>query len=694
MNIGFVNPWMLWGLLAAALPVIIHLINRRRARIIRFSATYFVQLSNRRLARSLKLKQLLLLLLRTLLLAFLALALARPYTLPQQQHIAAESDLTPTSRILIVDRSLSMQAQTQGKPLFELAREQVKQLIQGFRDSDNFALLPSPPMDEDSLVELTFDRGRLLRELDELQPSYRKTDFSRSLDQARLLAQGSALAKSAVYLIGDVTRVGYETDFTISGKQESLPILLDVRQATSIANVAITDLQSERSFFTGLRDWKISVTVANYGEQPVSGLGLSLLANEQGRADGFVDIAPFQSVTKEFIQRFEQSGTVRLEASLADDLLLADNRRFGLVNVSRDLTVLLVNGRPSTTRHLDEVFYLKEALNPGGLNRSQITPEVVSPSALASNDLSRYDIIFLCNVARFTDTQAEKLLAYVRSGKVAVLTFGPEVDVDNYNQRLASLLPGNLRGSKVASESTSGRSDAVYLSRFDYRQPVFRIFDDDTAKSLYEAKVSEYMTFDPDATRDKRILLRYTDHSPALVEITVDQGRSLVFTSSISRSWNDIPIQPGFLPLMQELSHHIADSRQQDEELRVLVTGDRYRPKGDNGKLTIKTPQGKKLSLDSASDSKLSGSPPLEQPGFYTVSNRKNNWTVAVNVDPAESDLRVLPKAERPAIFGERALLANAGGGLPEQRIEQAGLLMWLLLLLLVGEVLVLRWMR
>ena len=692
--LSFLHPMLLWGMLAASLPIIIHLINRRRARKVEFGAVYFVQLTKQKLARSLKLKQFLLLAARTLLLLLLPLALARPYWSPEAESVISTTSGQPASRVLILDRSFSMRAQAGGKTLFAKAVQKARDVVTSLKDSDNLALLLAPLEDDAPAPELTFQHREILEKLDGVEASYLKTDFSSALDRARLLLEGSTLAEKHLYILGDFTKVGYDMPFvlTIGGQPASVhPI--DVRDAQPLANSAVMGIQTERSFFTGPQDWKISVEIGHFGAQGVENLPVSLQADGENLAGGFVSLAPGARTIKTFVQRLSRPGSVRIEALIGDDILKEDNRAYSVLDVSRSLNALVVNGKPSTIRYLDEIFYLKEALNPGGINRSQINAAVITPELFGTTPLEKVDILYWIQVPRVTSEAARKLQDYVRSGGNLFISVGPLIDLENYNEELSDLLPGRLRDVRQAGSGTGpgGKAEALHLARFDTSLASFRVFDDETARSLYEAPVRAYLSLDPDATRQKNILARYSDNAPALIEQRVGNGRVLLFTSSFSRVWNDLPIQPGFLPLVQELSRYLA-GRAGDDRQRVLAVGSRY-VFPEKGEAQMTDPKGKKLALSLDAEGRAV-SPPLREPGFYTVQAGGLNDLIAVHLDAAESDLSPLPPEERKASLGESGFAASvSNGNLPDRRVEFTTVLAWALLLLFAVEAVILRWM-
>ena len=106
----FAHPAYLWGLLAVALPILVHLFNQRRPRPLSFGAIEFVLRSQRQKARRLRLRQIILLALRCLLIAAVALALARPSLRPKGAQTAQTSG--PQATALVLDASLEFNGAT------------------------------------------------------------------------------------------------------------------------------------------------------------------------------------------------------------------------------------------------------------------------------------------------------------------------------------------------------------------------------------------------------------------------------------------------------------------------------------------------------------------------------------------------------------------------------------------------------
>ena len=174
MSLSFLSASLLVGLAAVAAPVLIHLISRRRARRVRFAAIEFVLRSQRRSARSIRLRQFLLLLLRCLFVAAIALAIAQP-VLSEDDVTAA--DQPPVAVALVVDASASMQAVIDGKSAFARAIDQARQTVDELPADTPVCVTRCGLPLSDALAPATFDHRAVRASLDAMQPGFSRSDL-------------------------------------------------------------------------------------------------------------------------------------------------------------------------------------------------------------------------------------------------------------------------------------------------------------------------------------------------------------------------------------------------------------------------------------------------------------------------------------------------------------------------------------
>src|SRR5689334_11337989 len=227
---------MLVGLLALAVPIAIHLIGRRRAKVVKFAALDFLLATKRRTARRLRLRERLLLLVRVVACAAVALALAKPFTSCERK--GPQVTRGPQAAVLVIDDSFASGYIIDGKPWLRRAAEEARRvLIQLGPEAEVAIVRTSEAADQPS--ELTRDHVRLRDQLLALEPSARPADTTRALARAAQLLAASSHVNKTVFLLSLLQRTGLRTDEPAWGKDGPTLVTLDLRPS-KLPNVAVT----------------------------------------------------------------------------------------------------------------------------------------------------------------------------------------------------------------------------------------------------------------------------------------------------------------------------------------------------------------------------------------------------------------------------------------------------------------------
>ena len=368
------------------------------------------------------------------------------------------------------------------------------------------------------------------------------------------------------------------------------------------------------------------------------------------------------------------------------------------------MRVLVVDGDPRTSRRDDEVFYLETALRPGDRDDAQLDVTTVSPDELGNKRLADFDVVFLCNVK---SPDGAALRDYVRHGGGLFISLGDNVDPDAYDDALGDLLPQPLQTIRSVAATISDRDDGERraggeeqrLGRFDRNHPVMApLGESHAADSLDAARFARYALFKPTAEAARTVLLRFADGAPALLEARIGEGRVMVFASSIDRDWNDLPIQPVFLPLMQKVSRYLGRAPMRDPEPPLTVGQHHDVPlRAADRRVEVTSPSGRQhvYEKDKVADRHALAFADTDVPGIYKVAiegadgvlRPRREASFVVNVDAEESDpTRIAPARLAALAAGGGARVAEA----PKRRVELWHALGAGLLLLLLGEALLL----
>ena len=680
---SFLSPLLLIGVLGAAVPLLVHLIGRDRAPRRRFAAMDFVLRSNRRVARRLRLRQLLLLATRMALAAGIAVIMAKPFW-------ETESDLPalggmPQSAVLVIDDTISMSRLAGDQTLFSRARQRALELVTLLGVQADLAVIsvsrPAGP-----LATLTRDSRTVRRMISTMKVSQRHATVSAALIQASRTLADSSLARRHVFLISDMAAHG------IPATPPSLPAgvqlhRVDVAGAGAPHNRAVAELTAQPSSAPGPRAARIVARICNHG----SALHLARVTlHIDGRyaARGQIRLKPKGCANKTFEHTFSRGGMHRATVSLDPDSMTADDQRHLRVEVESPVRVLLINGSPSTVRYRDELVYLETALNTADRGAQVIHTTQAAAGELEKMQFDGFDVVLLCNVGMVSKKRAADLLDFVRKGGGLLVAPGDNLEPARLNRSLGPLLPQPLRGTVSAGTPGSG-TPALSIGRVDSSHPIVRaIWSDRTGGGLRSARFRRVLLLRPAARTSRRVVIWYDDGSPALVEARRGQGHVLLYTSTLDRDWNDLPIRPGYLPLMQQMVRYLSRSplEASRQPMEVGTPAVVRLPRGTRRVRLAGPADSERHWTSSQLAGKSSLEIPVERPGFYELSVAGADGVLtpverlgfAANLNPRESDPRKRKLAPAPPAGQQRTLAL--------QRIELWHALGVLLLLLLLAE--------
>jgi hypothetical protein len=682
--LGFSQLAMLGWLAAAALPVLIHLWNKRRYREITWAAMEYLLAAVQKNSRRLRIEQWLLLALRMAIILAVVLAVAGPYL---EQAAAPFVAGRPTHKLIVVDASYSMAYQSTDKSRFERATELATEIVNDSRQGDSFTLIlmATPPR---VIVGTPSQSPRdFLLELQTARLQHTDAHLPSTLAQIeQVLASASSQdsdLQHEVFFLTDLGRNTWdaatasegETRLQIARLAERAQLwLVDLGQPQA-ENLTIADLRSSQTLFTTAREIDFEVTIKSFARQRAAGDGrtspgtalrrkVELIVDGQRMSEETVTVPAGGEAAVAFRHRFNAAGNHTIEARLAADSLTIDDHRWLSVPVKDAIETLIVNGEsnPRATN------YLRYALDPdSGSSRatvsgSPVRTTVIPETALAEIDLGNYDCVFLSNVGQFTRGESQMLKAYVKTGGGLVFFLGNRVLADRYNQELAEgrdrLLPVVLDQPVAGSQYS--------FEPLEYRHPIVAEFRGNEDAGLLQTFIAQYVRMRlADAQESKaQIALAFgPNNDPAIVTEQIHRGRVTVvavpasFESVVSGSgdpWSVMPAMPSFQPIIQEILAWTLRGRSRG---RNVLAGEALGASAPlaaaNTSITLATPDGRveQVRVSNEADETRWSFADTWWSGIYEAeldSSGISNQTFAVNVDPTESDLAKVALEELP----------------------------------------------
>lgn len=662
--ISFLNPLLLFGVLGAVIPVIIHLINKKKATSHKFAAIDFILQTNKRISVKFKLRQLILLILRASLLAFLAMALARPFI---KNFIGGtpEKDV-PTSNVIIVDDSYSMQYSEKHESFFMSAKTTAKEIINNLTKNDDAAVITCSSLGSQVLPELDYDKKNLVNFIEQLQPSFTTTHIAPALDVAIEVLTSAKASIKRIFLLTDLTRNGWDIDWFKSGNEKlrshvSNIHIIDLSEGRELKNIAITHIEPQINVSEKSAESTIKVTVSNFTSTRVKNLLAQVFLDQKKVAQGFFNIDANATDTKEFYFSVEKGKGHTGWVEISEDSLNVDNKRYFAMNTSNKLDALLIDGDPKTNIYESETFYLEKALNPGREHASSIKPTICSIHEVKNFDFANFDVVFLCNVETLPLEKIHELDKFVKEGGSVIFSLGNKVDSNYYNNSFGTLLPHRLHTARTfSSDSPLSEEQPLRLKATEPIHPALRILSETNMSTLSSVKFYRVFYVDPAPLGNCKTILSFSDDTPALIERQVDRGRCVLFTSSIDRDWTDMPVKPFFLPLMQQLCRFLTGNTAEEIQSETLAMHEWQSPcPEDINSLEITNPEGTKTVLQPQviNNEKSFLCNETNFPGIYTVTvdgkpHPQFPQKFPVNVETAESNLDKISQKELAALMG------------------------------------------
>ena len=606
----FLTPLFLIGLLAALIPVAIHLIRREKLPKVMFSTIRFLKKTSKKLVLFQHLQQIALLLLRAAVIVLLVLAFARPLF---NQSVARLLDADPQSAVILLDLSMSMRWQDN----FDQAKAEALAVVDRLSGGDELGLIAFSGAAE-VVRELDTEDGQL-RELIESfdEPGFGSTRYYPNLRLADQMLEDSRYENRAIYLISDFQEVG------LQGADESWKLapgvalyLIDVGSADS-ENLVLTDVRSPEQLLEDSAQQQILARVRSTGTQYLGSGEVSLSLNGQMVDRRPVDLTDRSEQVVTFAVDFEAEGDYVGEIRIAGDDFADDNAYYFTVDVLPKINVLLVNGEASDNWFDDEGHWFGLAVS--STDSSPFSLQTIDPAELSAAAIRQSDVVALLNVGELTSSQAAALSEYVVNGGSLLIAPGDRVDERAFNQQLGEISPARLEQVGLL-----GRDDYLVIADYDRRHPILRPLGSD-----WSARFQGHWRLTP--SEDAKVLMQFDNTEAALVENDVGEGKVLLFASSLDLEWNNLALQGLFLPFVHETLRHLVRSEagQSAYEIGDSINLAQFVSDAD---VAVQDANGRSVSLEANNLQRATS------PGLFTATSGAVSRRYAVNILPEESN--------------------------------------------------------
>jgi hypothetical protein len=665
----FLNAILLVGAAAFLIPLIIHLLNKRRVTVVAWGAMHLLQEALRQKKKNLRIEQLLLLLIRIAIPIVLALCLARPVL----SFFSQLPGMNKSSLVVLLDNSYSMRAPAVGGTVRDQARNDLRRVLDSLpRGSDASVILAGNPpklLLDQPTTALDLIPQKLQTEPSLAAPLELNNAFQ--LAQSELKRMGTASRE--VLLISDFQQSDWRSvaeGGTIAAldalkKTQPAPALTFYHLASDL-HENLTLASVEPSAFVVAKEQTIALRtrVQNHGQRAYQDILVQLEADGARVRTTRISVAPNAETVLTLTHAFATAGDHTLTVRVEGDSFIEDNAYSLVIPVREQVDTLLVRGDSGAGPLAGATDFLEIALAPQQSAKATLK-DVIHTSSVnwrefhgrgygPKNALEGTEVVVLANVQKLPQKQLTDLEDFVKNGGGLIIFAGPECDLPWYERDLyrngQGLMPCSVKGFGHVDD---GQTPARILSQ-RYTHPATSYFNDARGMKLQDGAFQHWMRFEK-IEGDSRVLLSLDRGDALMVEKPFGKGRVIAVASTANAQWNNFPLQPVFVPLMQRLVTYLAtqsaapQSQPCGSGLRLALRNTQAKdvftvtdPQNQTHEIQPRDEQGKGVFLDYAD---------TQQPGIYEVrsnSSPKNEAPryFAFNLNAAESDLAQLAESK------------------------------------------------
>lgn len=630
----FLNPLVLLGLIAGAIPIILHLLNLRKLRTVEFSSLKFLKELQKTKIRRLKLKQILLLILRTLLIIFIVLAFSRPTI---ESSLPGFETFAQTSVAILIDNSFSMDVSDEWGNRFNQSKIIANEILNLLKEGDEVVVIPMASKEIARAKGLTKSINLAREDLNKIKIEIAKADLVHSLNLAEIAFENATNINNEIFVITDC-----QPNVLFNEQQDSLKLFekktpiyiipVGMNSKSDIQNISIDSINLITRMFQSNKPVEIEVTFKNHSMRTLNGVVAGLIFNNQRVTQRTFNIDAGRTKNVSFTALPNRTGLFTAYVEVESDALDYDNKRYFSFYIPENPKVVLTGKRELTQ-------YIVYALAGAGLNMNEFV-DFYDAERLSSVDFSKYDVV-VCTEGTYRQNDLLRLYQFIENGGSALLFANSEDLLDSYSQFLSNL------GIQVSNTRYYGSSQPAYLTAIDKMHPLFEgVFKGTTEKSNI---VENIEIFKAKPAINGQFIIEMPGGA-FFTELRKGSGRIYYCAVSPDLNWSRFPITGLFPTLIYRSVMHLSATENiavnampmQKVNLVLpmkLATGNAYRILDPNGveffTEAVQLPTGYVLSLDE-----------LKVTGVYSVYGQNDRLVSLINVNHSPSESAIIPLKE------------------------------------------------
>ncbi|MCB9767306.1 MAG: BatA domain-containing protein [Candidatus Omnitrophica bacterium] len=653
---AFLYPIFLFGLLAAGLPVLIHLLTRKNKKTIIFSDLTLLQKIDAEESARYKFENLILMLLRALLCLLLALLFCQPVMKAGEGAIRRPGKGTVAA--IVLDNSRSMDASEGGVKRYQRAREKALEILDQLRGEDEAIAVFASSKTRSSHASPTPYREEVRDAIDRSEVSPFSSSFATGVQLALEAVLKSNLPNKEIYLFTDGQKVAFESVPTAwpTGSDEIAGYFGYLGNQSNLPNVEISDLDVSPLSAKPGEGIRVTVEAIPHGNDLPNKLQVSLETGPNNRISNEAPIASGNPTTVEFNTTRSDEAVETGKVEIQADVLDSDNTAYYALPQSRPIQLVMSQGGGSERT----LLFLQNALTI--LAKQPFIPKIKA-EVVEFWDLPKYvagesvDVAIVANPGNMDDRWVRGLSTWMREGGQLFLALGP-IARNQINQYMVpQWFPDKIQAWEVDIK------DSATPISLDYNHPWLDRFEDQEESNWQRVQFWRGWEFETPLSGLTSInpMITLSNGAPALWEREVGLGKLSVLMTSLDDEWNDLPRQGMYLAFWGEFLRALAERKglQPAFSAGSQVPIEAIRKDDRPTEITIIDPEGHEFPL-SVAGQKLNQSiffSRTDRVGIYQVEYEKDRISqitptaFAVNIEPGEGDLALLSGDEIRELF-------------------------------------------
>ncbi|MDD4050415.1 MAG: BatA domain-containing protein [candidate division Zixibacteria bacterium] len=627
--LNFLNTAVLAALAAALLPFLLHLFSKRKVKVVPFSSITFLKAMQKRQVRAIKIKQVLLLVVRTLIILAVVFAFARPST--RGGYLGSHASV---SAVIVLDNSASMGLSVKDGRLFDLAVRRAGEILAQMGQEDEVAVMTTVGDDAAVSGAGRFGNAAAARTvLDKIALADGRADLSQTYTQAATLIAHRPNLNREIYLLSDCQDNSFRHDQP-PPHFEGKTFLVDL-PVGKIDNASIAGVDFGNQLIEVGVDFAVSAAVKKRSG-PDDDILVSLYMDSVKVAQQSLQLKAGESGAVPFTVRVGSPGYHSGYVALSDDDLLADNVWHFAFHLPEQFGILLVGDDETSSR------LIRLALTPDETAQRHWTVEQTGYDRFASVDLSRFNVVLLAGYGRMPAAAVSRLKEFVKAGGGLMIDPGRSIDIEQFNRDWVDLTGVTLLSGYPPMISRAGY---YLLGSFDLRHQILTVFQNVDKTALPPFRSYIRLKAAPVPGRPMEVLARWSDGSPGITATTYGQGRIMYFGCDIAPDISDISLHPAFVPLLVRSAEYLSSRFSAYNETIAAGAAPRRDLRGATNpanEYTLVAPDGRRrlIAGSAGRDVVVADCGRLDRTGVYSIlSEDRECDRFAVNGDPDEGDL-------------------------------------------------------